>query len=48
MARSFMSYDEAVVFCKGKQLRNVELVVHMDDNSEQTLSLPARHLSARS
>ncbi|HTD87402.1 MAG TPA: hypothetical protein VK850_12560 [Candidatus Binatia bacterium] len=48
MARSFMSYDEAVAFCKGKQLRNVELVVHMDDNSEQTLSLPARHLSARS
>jgi len=44
LARSFLSYDEAVAFCRGKQLTNVELVVHMDDNSELTLKLPASRL----
>jgi hypothetical protein len=44
MARSFLSYDDAVSFCRGKQLRNVELVVRMDDESELTMAL-ARHLT---
>ncbi len=46
MARSFMSYDEAVAFCKAKQLTTVELVVHMDDTSEFTMAVPSRHLAA--
>ena len=46
MARSFLSYDEAVTFCKGKNLSSVELVVHMDDNSEVTVAVPSRHLAA--
>jgi hypothetical protein len=45
MARSFASYDEAVAFCKGKCLTSVELVVHMDDNSQLTVPVQRRHLS---
>jgi hypothetical protein len=45
-ARSFGSYDEAVAFCKGKRLTKVELVVHMDDNSEITVAVPSRRLAA--
>lgn len=45
MARSFASYDEAVAFCKGKQLTNVELVVHMDDKSEYIVSVPTARLA---
>ncbi|HKQ37972.1 MAG TPA: hypothetical protein VJ063_07830 [Verrucomicrobiae bacterium] len=44
-ARSFLSYDDAVAFCRGKQLKNVELVVHMDDQSELTLALPSSRLA---
>ena len=43
MARSFLSFDDAVAFCRGKQLTNVELVVHMDDQSELTMPVK-RHL----
>jgi hypothetical protein len=46
MARSFVSYDEAVAFCRAKQLKQVELVVHMDDHSQMTVALPNRHLVA--
>ena len=40
-ARSFLSYDDAVRFCRGKNLTSVELVVHMDDNSEVTVPVPS-------
>lgn len=44
MARSFISYDEAVAFCRGKNLTSVELVVHMDDQSEMTVAMPRERL----
>lgn len=44
MARSFASYDEAIAFCRGKHLKSVELVVHMDDNSQLTVPVQSRHL----
>ena len=46
MARSFSSYDEAIAFCRGKHLKSVELVVHMDDNSQLTVPVQSRHLCA--
>lgn len=45
-ARAFGSYDEAVAFCKGKHLTSVELVVHMDDNSEFIVAVPPGRLVA--
>ena len=45
IARSFGSYDEAVDFCKIKRLTSVELVVHMDDNSQLTVAVPAKRLA---
>jgi hypothetical protein len=44
MARSFASYDDAVAFCKAYHLTNVEVVARMDDSSELTTAVPARHL----
>jgi len=46
LARAFASYDEAVNFCKGRHLKTVELVVHMDDNSEMIMAVPSRRLAA--
>lgn len=46
LAKSFVSYDEAVAFCRGKQLTSVELVVHMDDKSEFVVAVPSARLSA--
>jgi hypothetical protein len=46
MARAFGSYDEAINFCRGKQIKRVELVVHMDDNSEMIMAVPSRRLAA--
>ena len=46
MARSFVSYDEAVAFCRAKQLNGVELVAHMDDHSEITVPVPRQHIAA--
>ncbi|HZO83746.1 MAG TPA: hypothetical protein VFC26_00910 [Verrucomicrobiae bacterium] len=45
MARSFVSYDDAVAFCKANKLTAVELVVHADDKSVSTIKVPARHLA---
>ena len=47
MARSFGSYDEAIAFCRGKNLTTVELVVHMDDNSQFTMAMPRKRLSVQ-
>ena len=44
MARSFISYDEAVAFCRDRRLTSVELVVHMDDQSELTVAMPRDRL----
>jgi len=44
-ARCFLNYDEAVAFCKAKNLGAVELVVHTDDQSEYTLSVPTKYLA---
>ena len=45
-ARSFANYDEAVEFCKNKPLKNVELVLKMEDNSEFAVAVASKHLSA--
>lgn len=45
MARSFVSYDDAVAFCKANHLTTVELVVHTDDSSEFTVAVSPRHLA---
>ena len=47
MARSFMSYDDALAFCRAKQLTRVELVARMDDNSEFTVAVPGQRLESR-
>ena len=39
LARSFESYDEAIVFCKRKNLKDVELVVQFPSSTEQ-LTVP--------
>jgi hypothetical protein len=44
MARSFVSYDEAIAFCRGNNLTSVELVVHNDDQSEFTVAMPRERL----
>lgn len=43
-ARCFLSYDEAVAFCRANKLGAVELVVHSDDQSEYALAMPAKYL----
>ena len=45
MARSFVSYDDAVAFCKANKLKHVELVVHADDKSQYTVPVQRRHLA---
>lgn len=45
MARSFVSYDDAVAFCKANKLTHVELVVRVDDQSEYTVPVKPRHLA---
>ena len=44
-ARSFVSYDDAVAFCRANKLTTVELVVHADDKSEYTIPVQPRHLT---
>lgn len=39
LARSFESYDEAISFCKRKNLKDVELVVQFPSSTEQ-LTVP--------
>ena len=46
MARFFTSYDEAVAFCKRKNITAVELVVQQDDKSEFTVAVPPARLAA--
>jgi hypothetical protein len=46
LARSFDSYDEAVNFCRGKHLKTVELIVHMEDRSEMIMAVPGHRLDA--
>lgn len=48
MARSFVSYDDAVAFCRANKLSTVELVVHADDESEYTIPVLRRHLNRAS
>lgn len=45
MARSFISYDDAVAFCRANKLKTVELVVHTDDKSVYTIAVQQRHLA---
>jgi hypothetical protein len=48
MARAFVSYDDAVAFCRANKLKTVELVVHADDKSEYTIPVLRRHLNRAS
>ena len=45
-ARAFASYDDAVAFCKTRQLTHVELVVRAEDKSEFTIAVQRKHLVA--
>ena len=45
MARSFVSYDDAIAYCKANKLSKVEVVVHADDNSEYVIPVQRRHLA---
>ena len=45
-ARSFGSYDEAINFCRSKQIKAVELVVRLEDKSEMVMSVPSHRLEA--
>lgn len=42
-ARSFLSYDDAVAFCKSRNLATVELVIK-DDESEYTMAVRSKHV----
>lgn len=44
-ARSFLTYDEAVAFCKANRLAAVELVTRTDEQEEYVTSVPARYLA---
>jgi hypothetical protein len=44
-ARTFVSYDDAVAFCRANKLSGVELVVRGDDKSEFTIPVQPRHLT---
>jgi hypothetical protein len=46
MARSFISYDDAVAFCKANHLTKVELVVQADDDTQFTVAVPAKRLAS--
>jgi hypothetical protein len=45
MARAFISYDDAVAFCKANHLTTVELVVQRDDHTEFTVAVPPKRLA---
>ena len=44
-ARSFLTYDEAIAFCKANRLAAVELVTRTDEQEEYVTSVPARYLA---
>ena len=44
-ARCFLTYDEAVAFCRAKKLAAVELVTQTDDQSVYVTTVPARYLA---
>ena len=45
MARAFVSYDDAIAFCRANKLSAMEMVVHADDKSEYTIPMQRRHLT---
>jgi len=45
MARAFVSYDDAIAFCRANNLSAMEMVVHADDKSEYTIPMQRRHLT---
>ena len=42
---AFVSYDDAIAFCRANKLSAMEMVVHADDKSEYTIPMQRRHLT---